>query len=246
MGQYFNGDSTRKILADTIERGAPYYPFENINLSGSYKYKDDNKVLRLHEYQRGVFGVGDNPGGKLLLDVAEGWQVQVIVTVEKDNFFDPIGGYSTGFPAYKSRAQITLDGDANGKLYADTGKDGRIYIDCNEGTFDRDIPTALAADNYFDFKIVSVTLKDLPSGLNDDELKDATGDDGDTLIEDDLDGDNVPGPTDPTIVPPIDPPIDPPEEPDMVRVVIMALVLGAIGVIIWRLIDMGGGETIGE
>jgi hypothetical protein len=172
MVEYYKGYSTKRIIDDNLARAAPYFPFQSINVNGDYQWKDSNKVLRLLEKQGGLFA---RAGGEALFNAQDGWSVQVILTVEQDDFFNSIGGYSTGFPAYKSRTMITLNGDNGDYCYLNS-KTGSIKIQCDKGTLDKKMKIdKRTIDSYIDFKIVAVytTVVDT-EGEGYDTLRDET------------------------------------------------------------------------
>ena len=179
----YRDKTTRQVINDNINMPAPYYPFENIQVSGDYKYVQSNEVMELHEYEKQVFGIGGNAGAKAFFDVADGFQVDVILTVNEDGFFDNVGGYGTGFPKYQSRIALTLTGNDNGHMYLSTEKDGQIKVESDGISFVKNTPSGALTDNYIQMRIMAVRALDAPANPTDDDLERVVNDndDGDVI-----------------------------------------------------------------
>jgi len=249
MATFFAGDNTRKIINDTINRGAPYYPFENVVVKGDYKYTQDNTRLYLDNYRKGAFGIGADPGADLLLDVAEGWEVDINILSPKPDFADGVPGKSvTGFLDKGAEVNFTLNGDLGGHLYVST-RDGdeRVRVEASNGSY------AFSTEGgWVSVKIKAVrSIENVTEGVNPpstDDLADYTQeqDESEPVVIDDYQGD---GDEDVIVVePPKDDDDDDDDEDEnesMTRALVMGIVLVAVGYVAWnmvRRVPLPGGE----
>lgn len=247
MATFFAGDNTRKIINDTINRGAPYYPFENVVVKGDYRYTDGNTRLFMDNYRKGAFGIGADPGADLLLDVAEGWEVDIELLSPKPDFASGVPNKEiTGFLDRGAEVSFTLNGNMNGHLYVST-RDGdeRVRVEASNGSY------AFSTEGgWVSVKIKAVrSIEDVTEGVappSQDDLADYTEerDAGEPIVIDDYSQD---GDEDVIVVEEPTEEIEPPMEMDgsATRALVMGIVLVAVGYIAWnmvRRVPLPGGE----